>query len=52
MKRGNAYLHNIGRLDFGVKVSYHANENNTGVERVVETATEEIPTGIILDKIL
>ncbi len=47
MNGDNAYLHNKGGLDFGVRVSYHANEDNTGVNRIDEPATEESPAEII-----
>ena len=35
-KGDNVYSHNKGGLDFGVRVSYHTNKNNTDVEKVVE----------------
>ena len=36
MDGDNAYLKNKGGLDFGVRLSFHANEDNTGVKKVVE----------------
>ena len=47
MNGDNAYLHNKGGLDFGVRVSYHANEENTGVNRIDEPASDESPAEII-----
>lgn len=47
MNGDNAYLHNKGGLDFGVRVSYHANEDNTGVNRIDEPTSEESPAKII-----
>ena len=32
----NAYLKNKGGLDFGVRLSFHANAENTGVDKIVE----------------
>ena len=34
MNGDNAYLHNKGGLDVGVRVSCHANEVNAGVDRI------------------
>ena len=39
MKGHNSYLHNEGGLDFEMQVSYHANEDNIGVERIIEPTT-------------
>ena len=36
MDGDNAYLKNKGGLDFGVRLSFHANEDNTGVDRIIE----------------
>ena len=36
MDGDNAYLKNKGGLDFGVRLSFHANEDNTGVKKIVE----------------
>ena len=47
MKGDNTYPYNKGGLNFGVRVLYHANEENTGVERIVEPMTEESPAEII-----
>mgnify|MGYP003333586717 CR=1 FL=1 len=33
MDGDNAYLKNKGGLDFGVRLSFHANEDNTGVKK-------------------
>ena len=41
MKGDNAYLHNEDGLDFGVRVSYHTNKENTGVEIIDEPTTEK-----------
>ena len=40
MNGDNSYLHNKGGLDFGVRVLYHANEENIGVDRIDEPITE------------
>ena len=50
MKGDNAHFHNKGGFDFGVQVSYHANEDNTCVERIVKPTTEEIPVEIIINE--
>ena len=42
IKGDNTYLHNKSGLDFGVQVSYHESEDNTGFERVVEPTAEII----------
>ena len=36
MDGDNAYLKNKGGLDFGVRLSFHANEDDTGVDKIVE----------------
>ena len=36
MDGDNAYLKNKGGLDFGVRLSFHANEDNTGVDKIIE----------------
>ena len=36
MEGDNAYLKNRGGLDFGVRMSFHANRENTGVDRIME----------------
>ena len=36
MDGDNAYLKNKGGLDFGVRMSFHANRDNTGVYRIIE----------------
>ena len=36
MYEDNAYLKNRGGLDFGVRMSFHSNRENTGVDRIME----------------
>ena len=36
MDGDNAYLKNKGGLDFGVRLSFHANEDDTGVDKIFE----------------
>ena len=49
MDGDNAYLKNKGGLDFGVRMSFHANRDNTGVERIVEPV-EESSAAEMIDK--
>ena len=56
MDGDNAYLKNKGGLDFGVRLSFHANADNTGVDKIEEpvydasaaevVANERIKTGL------
>ena len=46
MKGDNAHFHNKGGFDFGVQVSYHANEDNMCVEIIVKSTTEKNPSEI------
>ena len=36
MDGDNAYLKNRGGLDFGVRMSFHANRDNTGADRIIK----------------
>ena len=45
----SVYLHNKCELDSGVQVSYHANEDNTGVGIIVEPTMEESSEEIIVN---
>ena len=40
MDGDNAYLKNRGGLDFGIRMAFIANEENTGVDRIVEPLSE------------
>ena len=50
LKGGNACLHNKGGLNFGVWVSYYANEYHTGGEIIVEPTMEESAAEIIVNE--
>ena len=43
----NAYLKNKGGLDFGVRLSFHANEDNTGVDKIVEPFEDTIAAEMV-----
>ena len=40
MDGDNAYLKNRGGLDFGILMTFIVNEENTGVDRIVEPLSE------------
>ena len=40
MDGDNAYLKNRGGLDFGIRMTFIANEDNTGVDRILVALSE------------
>ena len=50
MDGDNAYLKNKGGLDFGVRLSFHANADNTGVDKIEEPVDDASAAEVVANE--